>query len=152
MFRGLSAVNLDSKGRFAIPMRYRDILKDECAGQVILTIDTSSPCLLMYTLKQWEIIENKIQELPSFDLNVRRIQRLLIGHATELDIDANGRILIPSVLREYAKFEKSISLVGQGNKFEIWSDALWADFRRSWLSESYTDSKEVHDGLRILSI
>ena len=57
MFRGLSAVNLDSKGRFAVPVRYREVLQKECSGQVIVTIDTSSPCLLMYTLRQWEVIE-----------------------------------------------------------------------------------------------
>lgn len=136
MFRGLTSINLDPKGRLAIPKRYREVLQQASRGLVMLTIDTTSPCLLMYTLPQWEIIENKIQELPSFDTQARRLQRLLIGHATELEIDSHGRILVPSVLRDYGQFAKAINLVGQGNKFELWSAELWQTNRQVWLQQT----------------
>ncbi|NQY42791.1 MAG: division/cell wall cluster transcriptional repressor MraZ [Legionellales bacterium] len=152
MFRGLSLVNLDAKGRFVIPSRYRDNISSLSNGVIVLTIDINSPCLLMYALKEWEVIENRIQELPSLEPSVRRLQRLLIGHATEIDIDSTGRILIPSVLRDYARFQKNINLVGQGNKFEIWSEQLWTEYRDKWLDDSSKDSEEVNEVLGRLSI
>ncbi len=152
MFRGLSAVNLDAKGRFAVPSRYREAIQNQCNGIVVLTIDINSPCLLMYTITGWEVIENRIQELPSLEPSVRRLQRLLIGHATEIEIDGNGRILIPGVLRNYAHFQKNINLVGQGNKFEIWSEELWAEYRQKWISDSSNENQEVNEVLGRLSI
>ena len=78
MFRGINAINLDSKGRFAIPSRYREGLGE----QIVATIDTEEPCLLLYPVLQWQTIEDGLQKLPSFNAAARRIQRLLIGHAT----------------------------------------------------------------------
>src|SRR3989338_5462927 len=125
MFRGINHINLDAKGRMAMPTRYRDRLQVDCNGQLIATIDPEAPCLLLYPFPEWEVIEQKIQALPSFNKATRRIQRLLIGHATELEIDNQGRILLPQSLREYAKLNKSIVLVGQGKKFELWDETLW---------------------------
>src|SRR3990167_9712872 len=116
MFRGINAIALDAKGRLSIPTRYRDLLHSQTT-QVIVTIDTDAPCLLLYPFPEWEIIERKIAELPSLNPLARRIQRLLIGHATEIEPDAGGRLLIPSILRDYADLEKDAMLVGQGRKF-----------------------------------
>ena len=135
MFRGLNAVNLDAKARLAMPSRYRHCLREDYAGQLIVTIDTESTCLLLYPLEEWEIIEEKLIALPSFNRAARRIQRLLIGHATDLRMDANHRILLPSLLRDYAKLEKAVMLVGQGKKFEIWNESVWLEQRDAWLKE-----------------
>src|ERR1700722_2957129 len=119
MYRGINAINLDSKGRVTLPTRYREELsqKESPSGEkLIVTIDTDSPCLLLYPLVEWQKIEQKIQALPSFNKATRRIQRLLIGHATEVDVDNSGRVLLPPLLREYANLEKEIVLIGQGNK------------------------------------
>ena len=89
MFRGINVINLDTKGRLAIPTRYRAGLQDEANGRLIVTIDTEEHCLLLYPLTAWKEIEQKIESLPSFNQATRRIQRLLIGHATELELDAN---------------------------------------------------------------
>ncbi len=134
MFRGINSINIDVKGRMAMPTRYRDRLSEECDGQLVATIDTETACLLLYPLTEWEIIERKVEALPSFNPAARRIQRLLIGHATEMELDGNGRILIPPVLREYAGLDKKVMLVGQGRKFEIWSDANWQQERTDWLA------------------
>lgn len=133
MFRGINAVVIDPKGRMAMPARYREQLQQTKVTQLVVTIDTESPCLLLYPLPEWEIIEEKLQSLPSFNKAARRIQRLLIGHATELELDNNGRLLLPALLREYARLEKHIMLVGQARKFEIWDEGQWEHHRSSWL-------------------
>jgi MraZ protein len=135
MFRGITAINIDDKGRLAIPARYRDVLKEQSDGIMVVTIDTEERCLLLYTHPQWEQIEQKLEDLPSFNPKARRIQRLLIGHATEVELDRNARILLPSVLREYAGLGQSVMLVGQGKKFEIWGEAQWHSAREVWLEE-----------------
>lgn len=143
MFRGINAVNLDSKGRFAVPTKYREQLQDKCSGQLVVTIDTEAACLLMYPLKEWEAIEAKLQELPSFNVQARRIQRLLIGHATEVDMDNNGRILLPPLLRDYAALDKEMVVIGQGNKFELWDKQHWEHGRETWLADERHDDKQA---------
>lgn len=152
MFRGLNAVNIDTKGRIAMPTRYRDALQHESDGQVVITIDTEVRCLLLYPLPEWEKIESKIQSLPSFNTQARRIQRLLIGHATELEMDSNGRLLIPSLLREYAGLDKTIMVVGQGRKFELWDEQQWQSGRETWLSEVGAATESMPEELLSLSL
>lgn len=152
MFRGITAVNLDAKGRMAMPARYREMLLTQETGQLVVTIDTDETCLLLYPATEWEIIERKIEALPSFNKAARRIQRLLIGHATELELDNQGRILLPTLLREYAGLDKCIILVGQGKKFEIWSESAWNSRRDSWLETQSVDNAELPKELESLSL
>jgi MraZ protein len=152
MFRGITSINIDDKGRFAIPARYREELMDQDAGKLVVTIDTQERCLLLYPVKQWELIEKKLEVLPSFNPVTRRIQRLLIGHATELEIDKQGRVLLPPLLRDYASLEKTIMLVGQGKKFEIWGEKQWDDGRASWLNEHAIGQSEMPPELNDLSV
>ena len=119
MFRGVNGINIDVKGRIVIPTRYRERLQ-ESRSCVVLTIDTEEKCLLLYPFAAWEDIESKLAELPSFNPQARRIQRLLIGHATEVELDNHGRILLPPLLREYAGLSKHAMLVGQGKKIRPW--------------------------------
>lgn len=135
MFRGLSAVNLDAKGRLAVPMKYRQLLVELCAGRLVATIDTEERCLLIYPVDEWEKIQAKIEALPSFNPSARRIQRLLIGHATDIELDANGRILLSQPLRDYAQLEKETILLGQGKKLELWSKDLWNSRRDDYIAE-----------------
>jgi MraZ protein len=135
VFRGVNALNLDTKGRMAMPTRYRQRLSEMCDGQMVITVDNSERCLLLYTLPEWEEVERKLQKLPSFNKQARRLQRLLIGHATEVDMDSNGRLLLPPPLREFASLEKRTVLIGQSNKFELWSEDLWNERRSEWLAE-----------------
>ncbi len=152
MFRGITSINIDDKGRFAIPARYREVLMDQDGGKLVVTIDTQERCLLLYPVKQWEHIEKKLEVLPSFNPVTRRIQRLLIGHATELEIDKQGRVLLPPLLRDYASLEKTIMLVGQGKKFEIWGEKQWDDGRASWLNEHAIGQSEMPPELNDLSV
>ncbi len=135
MFRGLTSLNMDVKGRIIVPTQYRQAIMDEANGQMVITIDTEDRCLLLYPLPQWRVIEERLGELPTFQPAARRIQRLLIGHATELELDRNGRILLPPLLREYAGLDKTVMLVGQGKRFEIWGESQWQLHRDGWLAE-----------------
>jgi MraZ protein len=134
MFRGVNNLNLDAKGRMAIPARYRDRLLESCGGRLIFTIDVDR-CLLLYPLTEWEQIEKALMSRPNMNPQVRRLQRLIVGHATDVEIDGQGRVLVPPSLREYAALEKHAVLVGQGNKFELWDEDAWARQRDSWLEE-----------------
>ncbi len=139
MFRGVSHISMDAKGRMAFPAKQREKLAADCAGQLVATIDTQSPCLLIYPLPTWETIEREIQDLPALNPAVRRFQRLLIGYASDLDFDASGRVLLPQSLREYASLEKKLVLVGQGKKMELWDEAAWLAERDKLLHESADD-------------
>ena len=136
MFRGVQHINMDAKGRLAMPARQREPLLSRCDGQIVVTIDTQSKCLAIYPLPEWERIEQDIQNLPALKPAVKRFQRLMLGYATDLELDGNGRILLPQSLREYAQLEKKLVLVGQGNKLEIWSETLWLAEREQALQDS----------------
>ena len=136
MFRGVQHINMDAKGRPAMPARQREPLLSECAGQIVVTIDTQSACLVVYPLPEWERIEQDIQSLPALKPAVKRFQRLTLGYATDLELDGNGRMLLPQPLREYAQLDKKLVLVGQGNKLELWSETLWLAEREQALQDS----------------
>ena len=151
MFRGLNKINLDAKGRIAIPARYKDSLSNLSSNLLICTIDQDH-CLLLYPLKFWKSIEKKIMKLPTLNSTSRRLQRLMVGHAAELEMDSSGRILIPKELREFAKLTKKAMLVGQGNKFEIWNEKSWEKQRDDWLESIGDESTSSSDSLRSLSL
>lgn len=152
MFRGINTITIDTKGRLAIPMRYRSALAVEEKTPLVVTIDTEETCLLLYTAAQWQIIENNLQKLPSFNAAARRIQRLLIGHATDVEVDTNGRILLPTVLRQYAHLDKDVVMIGQGNKFEVWNKALWESMREQWLAEEASKTDVLPDEMKTFSL
>lgn len=151
MFRGINAITIDTKGRLAIPMRYREALSANHDAMVV-TIDTGQRCLLLYTRMQWQVIEDNLQKLPSFNEAARRIQRLLIGHATDVEMDANGRLLLPPMLREYAELEKEVVMIGQGNKFEVWSKQLWDSMREQWLAVEASKTDALPDEMKTFSL
>ena len=143
-FRGIHSLNLDVKGRLALPKRYRDAIAEESESQLIITIDWHSPCLLIYSLPEWEMIERKLMSLPNVDTHTRQVQRLLLGHASEVDMDAQGRVLVPALLRPHAGLEKQAILLGQGNKFELWSQQTWDAQRQDMLEQ--VQQVDAHNG------
>jgi MraZ protein len=138
LFRGFNPINLDEKGRLAVPTRYRAELRERCEQQLVLTVSPDR-CLLLYPLPEWEDIERKISKLSSLDKRAKRLPRLLIGHATDCEMDGQGRVLIAEPLRQFASLEKRVVLVGQGNKFEIWNEDTWNHSRDQWLEEQSRD-------------
>jgi MraZ protein len=130
VFRGVAHLALDAKGRLAIPARHRDGLTsrtpngDAGNGALVLTVDPSR-CLLIYPRLAWEPIQARLMALSSFNEPIRRLQRLLVGHADDVEIDSAGRILVSPALRQYAGLEHHVVLVGQGNRFELWDETRW---------------------------
>jgi MraZ protein len=124
MFQGAAQLNLDSKGRLAIPAKHRDLLLAQCAGQLVLTADADG-CLLFYPQPEWQPIRDKLLKLSALDPRIRALQRRLIGYAEEVEMDAAGRVLVSPALRAYAALDKRVMLIGQGNKFELWDEGKW---------------------------
>lgn len=124
MFRGVTQLNLDAKGRLAIPVKYRGELMSSCEGRLIVTADPSK-CLLIYPLPAWEPIEQKLNSLTSFEPRIRSLQRLLVGSASDVEMDTAGRILVSPSLRQFASLSKEVVLVGQGMKLELWDEKQW---------------------------
>jgi MraZ protein len=124
VFRGVTQLALDAKGRLAVPAKHRDALAINGQGRLVLTADPSR-CLLLYPLAAWEPIQARLMSLSSFNDKIRSLQRLLVGYADDVDIDTAGRILVPPALRRYANLDKHVVLVGQGHKFELWDEAQW---------------------------
>jgi MraZ protein len=124
MFQGAAALSLDAKGRLAIPARHRDALAAAADGALVLTAHPHR-CLLLYPSPAWAPIRDKVLAAPSLEQHSALIKRLLVGFAREEEMDSTGRLLIAPELRQFAQLEKQVWLVGQGNHFEIWSDAGW---------------------------
>lgn len=125
MLRGAHSISIDTKGRLAIPTKYREMLIEQCNGRFVCTIDINNPCLLLFPMNSWEKIELKLSKLSSLNPIESRLQRILLGYASDCEFDNSGRILLPLTLRDYAKFSKDVMLVGQLNRFEIWSKNVW---------------------------
>ena len=123
-----------------MPTRYREQLVESAQGRLVVTVDRDQ-CLLIYPLPEWEQIERKLMSLPSLHAQARRLQRLMVGHATDLELDGHGRVLLPPELRDFAKLERHGMLIGQGNRFELWDEARWSERRDLWLKseEAATD-------------
>ena len=120
-----------------MPTRYREQISELAQGKLVVTVDRDQ-CLLIYPLPEWDQIERKLMSLPSLNATARRLQRLMVGHATDLPLDGHGRVLLPLELREFAKLGRYGMLIGQGNRFELWDEARWNERRDAWLANADT--------------
>ena len=135
MFRGNHQLNMDAKGRLAVPKRYRDSLEAESGLKMVITTGEYEDCLVVYPLPEWQRIEERLRRhpdlLPEADDEARAKAewtcRLVIGNATDCDIDSHGRLLIPPPLRKHAALQKQVRLVGQTEKFELWDESTWSE-------------------------
>ena len=144
MLNGVTKLNLDAKGRLAIPSRYRERLTADCAGRLIVTLDPDRR-MVIYPYNEWKAVESQLVELPSTKAAVK-LKRLILGHASDCDMDKNGRINLPPYLREKNGLDKQIVLVGIGKKFEVWNE-------ESWNSECEDDEElDLSEELKILSL
>jgi len=123
VFFGETAINLDAKGRLAVPKRYRDDLKEQCENRMVLTYSAfDSGVLWLYLEKEWQRVRDEVMALPSLNANHRSLQRRLVGSATAVEPDGTGRILLPPSLREVAGLQKHVVMLGMGSRFEIWDE------------------------------
>jgi len=123
VFFGETAINLDAKGRLAVPMRYRETLAEQCGNRMVLTYSAfDSGSLWLQSEQTWERVRDDVMGLPNFNASHRSLQRRLVGSATAVEPDGSGRILIPPSLRQVAGLEKRVIMLGMGNRFEIWDE------------------------------
>jgi MraZ protein len=150
MFRGSNNLTLDSKGRMVMPTRYRERLHERCGGNLVVTVDKDE-CLLIYPMPDWEELERKLMRLPSLNPRARRLQRLMVGHATELELDGQGRVLLPPSLRQFGGLTRDATLIGQGLHFELWDEARWNEQQEKWLASERdpTDPADEFDNLSL---
>ena len=148
MFGGVSNLSLDPKGRISIPAKYRDILAYGC-NRLVVTLE-SAQCLLLYPEANWATVRDKIQQLPtgSHPL-VKSYQRLVLGYAESIEVDKNGRLLLPLALRNMVKLDKDLVLVGMGNRFELWDNAKWLVETEKALSASSEDLANLLNGFSL---
>lgn len=148
MFFGETAINLDSKGRMALPTRYRDAVAEASSNRLVLTYSAfDSGCLWLYPEPEWERVRDQVMGLSTFNASHRSLQRRLVGSATQLELDGNGRMLLPQTLRQVAGLEKKIVLMGMGARFEIWNDNVLnqrrAEEERSMAEQASAEMAEL---------
>ncbi|HEX7403704.1 MAG TPA: division/cell wall cluster transcriptional repressor MraZ [Usitatibacter sp.] len=124
MFQGAAQVNLDAKGRMAVPTRTRDPLTQGGTVGLVLTAHPDG-CLLLYPAPAWEPIRSQVMSFPSLDRQFSVWKRLLVGFAQDVEIDSAGRLLIPPELRDFAHITRQVMFVGQGSHYEIWDLEQW---------------------------
>src|SRR2546423_11975632 len=127
MFRGRYEHMIDVKGRLALPSAFKKELQEHGDDPLVVTTHISSPCLVAYPVDEWKRFEERLAKLPQFDPSVMMLRRLYVGGAMECAIDKQGRVLIPPVLREYARLERDLYVVGAMRTMEIWSKQAWHD-------------------------
>ena len=152
-FRGITKLSVDAKGRLAMPKNHRDNLEKNDFKELVVTVDSrSAACLLIYPMPVYEELERQLMELPNHSAEARKTQRLIIGHATELELDATGRMLLPAELRDYAGIGRKAYLIGQGKKFELWDENAWELECEKWKQEgSGLGSGDAPDALLNIS-
>lgn len=141
MYLGVNTLNLDAKGRLAIPVKHRQALDEACGSRVVVTINPSRSdrCLWVYPENEWLDVARKLARLPTVDRKSQAYKRLLLGHASEQELDSQGRIRISPELQKHAGLGKKVAIVGQVNKLEIWDDEAWSGNCERWLEDIEED-------------
>jgi MraZ protein len=154
VFLGVNTLNLDAKGRIAIPAKYRDTLAQTCASRVVVTINPnpSDKCLWLYPENEWNDVARRLSRLPNMQREVQLIQRMVLGYASEVELDGQGRILLSNELRDYAGLGKRVALVGNMQKFEIWDAETWSGRQDDWLTEAFSDPARLSEALGGMSL
>ncbi len=132
---------VDAKGRVIVPSKFREILGDE-----FIVTKGLDHCLCAYENSEWDKFEKKLADLPTNSRDTRQLTRFFLSGATACEVDKQGRILLPAVLRTFAQIEKDAVLVGNGNRVEIWSRDRWTE------ANNYDDIEDIAEGLEGFSI
>ena len=122
MFTGASNLSIDAKGRIAVPTRYRD----ELGAELVITADPGG-CLLLFPLATWQPFEARVAALPNMSPRNKSLQRIWLGYKLDCEVDNAGRIVLTPEMRAYAKFDGKVQMIGQGDRFELWSERGWQD-------------------------
>lgn len=155
MFIGMNIIKPDAKGRIAVPARHRDRLRECCASRVAVTVHPKGkPCLWMYPWNEWEAVATDVAKLPPLPDQNARLQHMLLSHAFEVELDSQGRVLLPPYLRQHAKIEsgRDVTVIGQGRRFEIWDSEAWNEVTAGYLAAVNDPSSELSAELQSLQL
>ena len=141
MFQGETAITIDEKGRLAVPTAHRDVVARECGNRLVITYNPfESGSLYIYPEAIWERVRDQVNKLPKAKKVNRNLQLKLVGAATFVELDGNGRITIPASHRSAVGIEKKAVLLGMGDKFELWSEqAHHAQIRQTVSDDDLSD-------------
>ncbi len=151
MFFGVNTLNMDAKGRMAVPVKYRKSLGADDASSVFVTVNPRERCLWLFPENEWQDIVYKVTKLPSSRQNTN-FRRMLLGYTNQLNLDSQGRILLHSNLREWAGLSKRVAFVGQGQKFEIWDADVWHVNCEQWFDDNNQADGEMSPELASLAL
>jgi MraZ protein len=126
MWQGQHEHAIDAKGRTSVPARFRDALSAETPSDSFVITAGLDPCLVAYPLGEWRAFEEKLSRLPRFDPAVVKLRRIYVSAAVEVQIDAQGRMLVPPSLRAHARLEKDVLWAGMGRYAELWARERWS--------------------------
>lgn len=141
MFMGEYNHTIDTKGRIIIPSKFRDTLGDD----FVITKGLDG-CLFVYDKTEWQVFEEKLKSLPLTNKDARQFVRFFLAGAALVEVDKQGRVLIPLVLREFAGIEKDTVLIGVGSRIEIWSKEKWNDV------DSFDDMEQIAEHMAELGL
>lgn len=143
MFIGEFSHNLDDKGRIAVPKKFRS---DLSRGAVVTRgLDS---CLFLYTKKEWAKLAEKLAGLPFAQANTRAFSRLMLAGAMDVEVDAQGRIILPEYLRQYAGITKEVTVAGLYNRLELWDSEKWNEYK----SKTETESNQIAEQMSALGV
>lgn len=140
MFKGEYNHSVDAKGRIIVPAKFRELLGDE-----FVVTKGLDGCLFVYSNEEWQNIEKKFLEVPLTTKDARKFSRFFFAGAADCEVDKQGRVLIPSVLRDFAALQKEVVLVGVLNRIEIWS-------KERWMDNEYEDMDEIAEHMAALGL
>jgi MraZ protein len=136
VFQGASALTLDAKGRMSVPSRYREALQGQAEGRVTLT-KSPDGCLLLFPRPEWEVFRKRVSELP---MEAAWWQRIFLGNAMDMELDTAGRVLVSPELRAAASLDRSVMLLGMGNRFELWDADTYAAKEAAAMAQGMPES------------
>lgn len=143
MFLGEFQHTLDDKGRLTIPAKFRDGL-----GQRFIVTRGLDNCLFAYPLAEWQVLESRLKTLPLTKADARAFVRFLFSGATEGELDKQGRVMLPQSLREHAKIDKEVVVIGVSNRVEIWAKEVW----RSYVEQAEASFEDIAENLEGLGL
>lgn len=142
MFMGSYSHNIDSKGRVIIPAKMREQL-----GEQFVITRGFDECVAIYSMEEWEQVMQRLSELPSTQKSARRLKRMFLSYAVEVEPDKQGKVIIPSALRDMAHLDKEVLVVGQENHIEIWNEDSWNNYIGDDDEMSFEEAAEAIEGL-----
>jgi MraZ protein len=137
VFRGRYEHTVDAKGRTSLPARFREQLALQSESRLVITTGLD-PCLVAYSLREWEAFEQRLASLPSFDKSVATLKRIYVSGAVECEIDKLGRLLLAPSLRKHGGIEREVLWAGMGKHIELWDTARFAAVNEATLSDEAT--------------